>query len=320
MDDNLYDILTRHFLGNTTEEEERVVYRYKQENFASYFQLKQLFESRKITVRDFNSTAAWQNVLARYKQQSRSRAKLVPMYRSVITVAAAAVILLAAVLGIYLHGRFLHDSPAMLQAHGQQQRILLLKDGTKVWLNNDASLSYPTEFSQNNRVVKLTGEAFFDVAKNKDAPFQIETPQATIEVLGTSFNVNSKSTTVVAVKSGIVKVMSNSSGKYVTIKAGEAAEVVKEEVAYFEIANPNYNSWQTGVFVFSELPLLDVVNDLNTFYGNKLVLSTAVQSTCKLTARFDNAPLEEVLKVLQLTCGVSIDKSKPGVYQILTDR
>jgi ferric-dicitrate binding protein FerR (iron transport regulator) len=76
-----------------------------------------------------------------------------------------------------------------LQTPRGGQYILVLSDGTKVWLNAATSIRYPVSFPGNERKVELDGEAYFEVAKNSNAPFKVITPSMEVEVLGTQFNV-----------------------------------------------------------------------------------------------------------------------------------
>src|SRR5690606_36229691 len=74
---------------------------------------------------------------------------------------------------------------------GQYQ--VSLPDGTKVWLNADSKLYYPRAFSGNTRTVQMEGEAYFEVAKDEQKPFIVQTNRQKVEVLGTHFNVNAYS-------------------------------------------------------------------------------------------------------------------------------
>lgn len=90
-------------------------------------------------------------------------------------------------------------------------RLLCLPDGTRVWLNENTLIEYPSEFAENERTVKLTGEAFFEVKRDESRPFVITSGSIKTTVLGTSFNISSYTNKVseVNVRTGKVKVESN---------------------------------------------------------------------------------------------------------------
>ena len=150
---------------------------------------------------------------------------------------------------------------------------LTLADGTKVWLNSESQLKYPTQFADNIREVELEGEGYFEVVKNTKAPFIVKTMQMNVEVLGTSFNLSAyqneekvKATLV----EGSVKVVAN----YGT----EKPRIIKPDVqAIFDI-NTNkiklkqvdaqvYGRWREGVFAFNEDNLEEIMRRLARWYN-----------------------------------------------------
>src|SRR5690606_22131597 len=111
----------------------------------------------------------------------------------------------------------------------------ILEDGTKVWLNSSSKISYPKKFSTGSRKVTLYGEAYFDVAKDKNRPFLIETNGTEIRVLGTSFNVNAYNETVsTTLVEGSLKVSNGTHSS--TLKPGQEAIANAQKI---EIAEPN---------------------------------------------------------------------------------
>jgi len=189
-------------------------------------------------------------------------------------------------------------------------REVRLADGTLVWLNTNTTFSYPDKFGDERRV-ELEGEAFFDVARNPEHPFIIETLSSSIEVLGTSFNVNTEDLrTYVSVQSGVVELRNEVSGQKLT--AGYAGIADKSGVSLFPIQDINYQSWKTGVFVFDSTPIEEVVEDLNSFYGNRIRLVST--TPCDFTTTFDNASLEDVIKILQLSCNLDVSFNEEIYY------
>jgi transmembrane sensor len=307
--EEMYEKLSRHFLAQATAEEEQAVAQFKKENENEYKLLSMLWNrGEHITIKKYDSHKAWKAITA--KKSARS----ISMFRSFSRMAASVALLLGFLTGAYFYFKNIKSIESkLMQANGSTQSKVLLSDSTIVWLNKDAQLSYPDQFSDSNRKVELSGEAFFEVTRNPKKPFIIHTSGADIKVLGTSFNVNTQAeNTKVSVTTGTVQVQSNFTSSQVTIQAGYSAKTNEKEIVSYLTDNPNYNSWKTGVFVFTQIPLKAVVEDLNTFYNHTLRLSPDLKTTCGLTAQFDHTPIEEILEVLKLTCDLSIDKTEEG--------
>ncbi|QNL49380.1 FecR family protein [Olivibacter sp. SDN3] len=144
---------------------------------------------------------------------------------------------------------------------------LTLPDGTKVWLNAQSSLTYPTSFSshQKNRAVKLVGEAYFDVAKNKDRPFIVEANGTAIKVLGTQFNVNAyldEKTIKTTLIEGSVLVKSKK------LKPGQQAISFSEteNLLVHDIDVQEATAWRNGYFFFDDEDIKTVMNTIARWY------------------------------------------------------
>ncbi len=144
-----------------------------------------------------------------------------------------------------------------------------LPDGTNVWLNSSSSLSYPVEFAGNERHVKLTGEAYFEVAKNKDKPFYVCVNNVCVKVLGTHFNIaayadDSELTTTLL--EGSVLITKNS--KQRLLKPGQQA-VVKNNADLINISDASINqvmAWKNGYFVFNDDNINTIMKKLSRWY------------------------------------------------------
>jgi ferric-dicitrate binding protein FerR (iron transport regulator) len=314
MQENIYDILTRHFFNQTTAEEEQVIEKYKASNRQEYDKLKRFFEYKNLSTKDFNSQKAWQNVIRKHNKSTASQSKIRPLYPQLRRLVAAAMVVIGLLVGAFYYiGNTFRQEDTLLQAKGDKQQRIELTDGSVVWLNDDATLAYPSTFTGSDRKVTLTGAAFFEIVKDPSKPFIVSTKNAHIRVLGTSFNVDTDTEkTEVSVTTGTVSVQSATSEKSVTVTAGYGATANKDEVTAYKHSNPNYTSWKTGVFTFKQTPLKTVINDLNTFYDNQIQLSPDVDTDCGLTSTFNNVPLPDIIEVLKLTCNLSIQKTKDG--------
>ena len=152
---------------------------------------------------------------------------------------------------------------------------LVLEDGTKVWINSMSVLKYPICFSEDTRVVELSGEAYFEVAHNPDKPFIVNTPSYAIEVLGTSFNVcdfDEDEISYTTLASGKV----NIAGKFLTSDENKTFELSPNEQFFYNKTQMKtgvktvdaliYSSWKDGYFEFEDEPLEIILNRLTRWY------------------------------------------------------
>lgn len=154
---------------------------------------------------------------------------------------------------------------------GQYQ--VSLPDGTRVWLNAESSLEYPLNFSGDERLVRLIGEAYFEVKENKSKPFIVETGKQRISVIGTSFNVQAYSdeqhvaTTLVK---GKVAIRDCASGRTSMLSPGEQAVSISEAFATQVVNVSSYIAWKDDYFVFESMPLRDILRQLSRWYDVKV--------------------------------------------------
>lgn len=150
---------------------------------------------------------------------------------------------------------------------------VVLPDGSKAWLNNESSISFPTQFAASERLVKITGEVYFEVEHNAKRPFKVSTPQQEIEVLGTKFNINayddepSVKTTLVE---GSVRVKGASSIH--VLRPGYEMVTQKDNRDKVSVANlKSVLAWKEGVFHFERVKLETLMRQLARWYDVELV-------------------------------------------------
>jgi len=309
-----YELLRKHFNKETSSEEEILVCAFIQENPREYQLLKHLWWSNaKVEIKNFDSNEAWANIVTKANHR---KTKTISLFTRIRRVAAIAILLIAGAFTIYLIAKSTLTNELMVITNQTVKgEKIILNDGSVVWLNKNAKLFYPHEFKGKTREVKLEGEAFFEVTKNPKKPFIVETSFSTVTVLGTTFNINTDSLqTDVSVSTGKVNVKSTYSETSVCLLPNEMAVATKSGLLKSQITNPNYLSWKTGVFLFEDTPLRDVVNDLNTFYNKSIVLNTRNQEQL-FSAHFDNARLEDIIEILEITLSLNIQKTA-NTYEI----
>lgn len=151
-----------------------------------------------------------------------------------------------------------------------------LPDGTRVWLNAASSLKYPVQFVATERRVQLTGEAYFEVAKNKKKPFIVESKQQYVEVLGTHFNINSyeeAAVTKTTLFEGSVRVggVSSTGSKVTTLKPGQQSVLTNGHIDITENNTDAALAWQKGLFSFTDADLKTIMTEFARWYNVEVV-------------------------------------------------
>lgn len=150
-----------------------------------------------------------------------------------------------------------------------------LSDGSVVHLNADSELRYPLAFAGNERRVYLKGEAWFEVAKNKDVPFYVVADSIQVRVYGTSFNVNTHGMKVVqtVLVEGSIGIQALASSREVRVQPGQLAEYNRTdgEILVREVDVRQYTAWREGVFYFNDKTLEDIMGELSRWYGMEVV-------------------------------------------------
>lgn len=148
-----------------------------------------------------------------------------------------------------------------------KRSTLILADGSKVYLNSGTKMEFPTSFSEKRREIKIEGEIFIDVTKNR-TPFVIHTPRSQITVYGTSFNISSypedRSESVVLVN-GAVEVKSENST--LLLSPSEMAEIENGMILRKKVDVSDYISWTNGYMQLNKSPLNEVLKKIGRYYN-----------------------------------------------------
>ena len=231
--------------------------------------------------------------------------------------AAAVFVLLAIPAFLLFH--FLASPIENQLAAGNEVKEYTLPDGTVVTLNAGAVLSCPSKFSGNSRNVMLEGTAWFEVAHDKAKPFIIASGNVRIQVVGTSFFVNThtlSNTKEIILASGKVKVYyENNPSKMSFLSPGDKAELTADGNAIITTSNEdaNYLAWKTKHMVFCNTRLNEVVALLIQVYHTNILISDNRLSDSRITATFDKQSLESVLNVLKATLDLQIRNTGAGI-------
>ena len=177
-----------------------------------------------------------------------------------------------------------------------------LPDGSKVWLNSSSSLRFSALFNGDTREVELSGEAYFDVSKNKSKPFRVITKDQIVEVLGTQFNINSYSdegpikTTLIE---GSVKIIYKD--KVVLLSPGQQFQPKELVSAVLEADTEEVVAWKEGYFVFKNEDIKSIMRKLSRWYNVEVSYSGDIPEVGFGGNISRSKDISEVLDVLQLT-------------------
>ncbi|PSL42866.1 FecR family protein [Chitinophaga niastensis] len=186
---------------------------------------------------------------------------------------------------------------------------VVLPDGTKVWVGAASSLRFPAAFTGKERRVELSGEAFFEVAKDVQHPFIVYTAKTITTVLGTAFNIKAYSgercehTTLV---NGALKVAtvnnSNGTGNNKLLEPGQQT-VVKEGSIIVQAADmESALAWKNGMFIFHSEPMADILDELSRWYNVIIVREPGVDLSSHFTGRMIRSQqINDILQFLEAT-------------------
>jgi ferric-dicitrate binding protein FerR (iron transport regulator) len=185
-------------------------------------------------------------------------------------------------------------------AKGRQFNIVL-PDGTKVYLNAASSVRYPTAFTGKERRVEVSGEAYFEVAKNADLPFRVSINRQTeVEVLGTSFNLNAyqdESSIDATLVEGAIRVVKDA--EKMVLQPGEQARIAGN---IYVVKNADVGkavAWRNGIFNFEGVGLREMMRQLERWYDIEVVYGENVPDVKffgKISRRVDLATVLAALK------------------------
>lgn len=304
-----YELLARYLAGEATESEQASVMDWLEENPANALELDELrklwWHTTSSSVKaPVDTDAAWKKVKAQTLRQTQVSPKVRPIWQNPAVMGIAASFLL--LLGLWWA---MADGNQVLVA-SKTPLIERLEDGSNVTLNAGSQLEI-SEFNGEQRTVKLSGEAFFEVEPDAQRPFVIDAGPVAVTVLGTSFEVEAYPESAlhsVAVVTGKVQV--EAFGKRVLLQAGESAEINVQKQELNKLSNPDFNTlyWKTKTLIFSRTDLSEVIKVLNNCYDSDVRIGNPKLEHCSVNATFSDQSLEEVLEVLKTLFELKVEQ------------
>ena len=189
---------------------------------------------------------------------------------------------------------------------------MTLEDGTRVHLNYGTQLRYPIHFSSETREVELTGEAYFFVAKDKDRPFIVHTPNGDVKQYGTEFNINTKDeigVTRVVLVNGSISVIPKGGREYM-MKPSDMAilQPGETEPMVSQVDITPYIAWNNGTFMFDDYTLEQLMRVLGHWYNKRVTFEDDDIREMRFTGEFDKyESIVPIMKAIHKVTGLRVE-------------
>ena len=318
--DKLDNLIARCISGNASEEETNTLHNWLEkspENKIHYQKSVEAWEKSHVWLSD---SAVKQD---KYELQNRLTSQLAQQIKQtkrvsfIYKVAAILVIPITFAISYYFfeQSSSVNEQMQTCQITSPKGHVskCILPDGSEVWINTNSSIIYHTHsFNKKVREVELIGEAYFEVAKNKQKPFTVKTEIANIHVTGTSFNVKaypgskafetvlSEGSVQMQLNAGNQQITSLSPGEKVSYLMGEKNITVEKVDADF------YTSWRNGEILFKDATLNDLINELERIYDIRFHLKDPSLGEFRFRGMFSyNSNLIEALEKIKRTAGIN---------------
>lgn len=306
------DIINRFLTGNCSEEDLIEVdawMKESEENARQLFRMEEIYHLGK-----FDQYANEQRILRaerrlnkKLDEEKRKQRKTVLNMQHWMKYAAmiAVILVIGGGLGYWLYQNGNDQQMMVAVANEGIVKEIILPDGTKVWLNNSATLKYPREFSEKERNVYLDGEAYFEVTKNRHKPFTVQSDAMRVRVLGTTFNFKCDRHCRIAEATlieGEIEVKGNKEEGQIILAPGQRAELNKNNGRLtVKQVNAKLDAvWHDNLIPFQKADIFTISKALERFYDVKIILSPDMKADKTYSGVLKKkSTIESVLKSLQ---------------------
>ncbi|WP_373522254.1 FecR family protein [Aquiflexum sp.] len=180
-----------------------------------------------------------------------------------------------------------------------EKLIITLPDGSKVWLNSGSKLEFPEKFSETERNMSISGEAYFEVKKDSLRPFRVESDGIVTTALGTSFNINTKDNSLlkISLMTGKVSVDKKMKSEEILLNPGQEFQFNKQQNDQWvkDFSPEKVLAWKEGKIIFENASLSQVVETLEDWYGVKFNLTNAEKVNWNFSGEYQNQILDNLL-------------------------
>ena len=271
------------------------------ENKKVFFELKAIYESVNTPV---DIEKSWNRLLSKHENRSKKSARI--EFWKYAAVAMVAVLITSSAFFSLHTGKQNHYPVKYTTGNGLVANTLELPDGSRVQLAHSSELYYGNEYGKNKREVYLKGEAFFDIATNKDKPFVVKLDKQEITALGTQFNVMaypSDSVYTTTLIEGSVKLNTGNTENILHPNQQLKYNNVKNSIRIANNVNTEFvTSWISGYYHFSEETLKTMLHRLGHIYGVKINTNFKTLDTRKFSGTFySGQKISDILEIIKIS-------------------
>lgn len=188
---------------------------------------------------------------------------------------------------------------------GQRARVTL-QDGTDVWLNAQSTMVYPSHFTGNERRVSISGEAYFDVAKDAHKPFIVSTSGVELKVLGTKFNVycypQSEVMQTSLIEGSVQVSKTGQPNSSLILKPNQQVTIKGNEMLVSTIKYPDLFLWKEGIYSFNDERLEDIMKKLELYYDVKILIKNEALKDIRYTCKFRQR--DGINDIMEIICRI----------------
>lgn len=235
---------------------------------------------------------------------------------------AAVIIPLIIISGIYFYRHYTKTEDIYVSAMYGETKHIILPDSSEVWINSGSNISYPASFN-NERHIKLEGEAYFSVKKNKTNPFIVKANKLSVKVLGTEFNVKAypeDEKIATTLNNGKVEILPDKSKGYI-LQPNQQLTYNPEtkEITIQRVTANNISGWTKGHLLFINISFTDILKTLERRFNTSFIIKGTTPLTEEnYTIKFlKNENVEQILTILQDVTGNFSYQKKGNTIEII---
>lgn len=309
MENEHTELIIGYLQNNLTQEETDCFYNWVNESASNkelFFEIKAMYDAGLPLSTPWETSESWGRLLNKKKNSQSRRFNL--WYQ--ISTYAAVALLAVAISSMYF--LFFHEEDNSLYSKyiggdGLEADVVELPDGTHISLGSKTTFHYDKDYGKDKRIVYLEGEAYFDVAKQKDKPFIVKTKEQDIEALGTKFNVMAyplDSLVITTLLEGSVQLKTMNFPERTIMRPNQQLIYNRntKQASLFHVDARQFTSWTTGYYYFYEQSLKAILDRLSHVYGMQFTVNSEILNQRTFTGTFYRGQsIKDIMEIVNLS-------------------